>query len=176
MPAAPVCGAGVLLVTWMSPVERAQPPKSAPTCCTSAPVASQRAEMALLEEMRWASTALAVGLDSSLHLADEPGCSLSILTDSEHFKARVGPTCCTSAPVASQRAEMALMEEMRCASIALAVSLDSSADHRLVVSTRSLGIQCSYTLFSTLTACSPLSVCFPPISTCKQGSRDCQSA
>ena len=50
--------------------------------------------------------------------------------------------------------------------MALAVSLDSSADQRLVVSTRSEGIQCSYTLFSTLTACSPLSVCLPPMSTC----------
>ena len=47
------------------------------------------------------------------------------------------------APVASQRAEMEFMEEMRCASMALAVSLESSADQRLVVMMRSLGTQCS---------------------------------
>ena len=61
---------------------------------------------------------------------------------------------------------MEFMEEMRWASMAFAVSLDSSALQRLQVSTRSVGIQCSYTLFSTLTACRPLSVCLPPISTC----------
>ena len=37
------------------------------------------------------------------------------------------------APVASQIAERALMEEMRCASMALAASLDSSEDHRPTV-------------------------------------------
>ena len=48
--------------------------------------------------------------------------------------------------MASQSAEMELTEDMRCASMALAVSLDSSADHRLVHRMRSLGTQCSYTL------------------------------
>ena len=57
-------------------------------------------------------------------------------------------TCDTSAPVASQSAEIEFIEEMRCASIALAVSLDSSADHRLVHRMRSLGTQCAYTLRS----------------------------
>ena len=61
---------------------------------------------------------------------------------------------------------MELMEEMRCASMALAVSLDSSALHRLAHRMRSSGIQCSYTLFSTWIACCPLSVSLPPISTC----------
>ena len=42
-------------------------------------------------------------------------------------------TSCTSAPVVSHSAEMELMEEMRWARKALAVSLDSSDDHRLVV-------------------------------------------
>ena len=74
--------------------------------------------------------------------------------------------CCTSAPVASHSAEMVLTEEMRCASIALAVSLDSSALHRLVHRMRSSGTQCWYTLFSTASARCPLSVSFPPISTC----------
>ena len=77
-----------------------------------------------------------------------------------------GRACCTSAPVASQSAEMVLTEEMRCASIALAVSLDSSALHRLVHRMRSSGTQCWYTLFSTASARCPLSVSFPPISTC----------
>lgn len=44
-------------------------------------------------------------------------------------------------PVASQSAEMELMDEMRCASIALAVSLPSSADQRLVQMMRSVGTQ-----------------------------------
>ena len=38
-------------------------------------------------------------------------------------------TSLTSAPVASQRAEMELIEETRCARNAFAVNLDSSADH-----------------------------------------------
>jgi len=50
----------------------------------------------------------------------------------------------TFAPVASQRAEMELIDEMRCARNAFAVSFDSSADHRLVVTMRSFGTQCSY--------------------------------
>lgn len=50
-------------------------------------------------------------------------------------------TCSTSAPVASHSAEIAFMDETRCASIALAVSFDSSADQRLARSTRSDGIQ-----------------------------------
>ena len=81
-------------------------------------------------------------------------------------KVHAASTCCTSAPVASQSAEMELMEEMRCARKALAVSLDSSADHRLAFRMRSVGIQCSYTLASTLIARCPLSVSFPPIRTC----------
>ena len=55
------------------------------------------------------------------------------------------------APVASQSAEMELMEEMRCASIALAVSLESSADQRLDVSTCSRGTQFAYTSTSICT-------------------------
>ena len=43
------------------------------------------------------------------------------------------------APLTSQSAEMELMLEMRWARKALAVSLDSSALHRLVVSTWGLG-------------------------------------
>ncbi len=52
-------------------------------------------------------------------------------------------TCCTSAPVASHRAEMALMEEILWARKALAVSLASSADQRFAVRMRSVGIQCA---------------------------------
>ena len=80
-------------------------------------------------------------------------------------------TCWTSAPVASHSAEMELMEEILCARKALAVSLDSSADHRLAHRMRSSGIQCSYTLFRTFTALLPLSVSFPPIRTCSQQMR-----
>src|SRR5213075_935920 len=50
-------------------------------------------------------------------------------------------TSSTSAPVASQRAEMELIDEMRCARNALATSFDSSDDHRLVVMMRSRGTQ-----------------------------------
>ena len=59
------------------------------------------------------------------------------------------------------------MEEMRCARKALAVSLESSALHRLAVRMRSLGTQRSYIPLSTRTACCPLSVSLPPISTCQ---------
>ncbi len=51
--------------------------------------------------------------------------------------------------MASQSAEIELTEEMRCANMALAVSLDSSADHRLVHRMRSFGTQCSYTLHAS---------------------------
>ena len=61
---------------------------------------------------------------------------------------------------------MELMEEMRCASMALAVSFDSSALHRLAHRMRSSGIQWLYTLLSTSIARCPLSVSLPPISTC----------
>lgn len=61
---------------------------------------------------------------------------------------------------------MALTDEMRCASMALAVSLASSADHRLLVRMRSSGIQCAYTRLSASIALRPLSVSWhPPIST-----------
>lgn len=50
-------------------------------------------------------------------------------------------TSSTSAPVFSQSAEIELIDEMRCARKALAVSLESSADQRLVVSTFSGGTQ-----------------------------------
>ena len=50
-------------------------------------------------------------------------------------------TSVTSAPVTSQRAEIELMEEIRWARKALAVSLESSALQRLVVRTRSGGTQ-----------------------------------
>ena len=50
-------------------------------------------------------------------------------------------TCATSAPVASHKAEMELTEEMRYARKALAVSLESSADQRLVQMMRSRGTQ-----------------------------------
>ena len=45
----------------------------------------------------------------------------------------------TEAPVASHSAEIELIDEMRCARNAFAVSFVSSADHRLVVSTCSVG-------------------------------------
>jgi hypothetical protein len=41
-------------------------PIARPTSRTSAPVASQRAAMLLIEEIRWARKALAVSLESSL--------------------------------------------------------------------------------------------------------------
>ena len=54
---------------------------------------------------------------------------------------RTWATSLMSAPVSSQRAEKALMEEMRWANIALAASLDISLDQTLVVMMRSRGTQ-----------------------------------
>ena len=50
-------------------------------------------------------------------------------------------TSATLAPVTSHSAEIELIDEMRCARKAFAVSLESSADQRLVVSTCGLGTQ-----------------------------------
>ena len=50
-------------------------------------------------------------------------------------------TSSTSAPVASQRAEILLMELIRCAKKALDTSFESSDDHTLVVTIFSRGIQ-----------------------------------
>ena len=47
----------------------------------------------------------------------------------------------TFAPVASQRADKELIEDIRCAKKAFAVSLDSSDDHKLVVNMFSLATQ-----------------------------------
>mmetsp|Transcript_3739 Transcript_3739/g.10715 ORF Transcript_3739/g.10715 Transcript_3739/m.10715 type:complete len:231 (-) Transcript_3739:399-1091(-) len=74
-------------------------------------------------------------------------------------------TCWMSAPVASQRAEIELTEDILWASMALAVSFDSSADHRFVFRMRSSGIQWAYTDASTSIAFAPLLVSFPPMST-----------
>lgn len=52
-------------------------------------------------------------------------------------------TSFTSAPVASQMAEMALMEEILCARKALAASFDNSELQVLVVIILSRGTQCS---------------------------------
>ena len=50
-------------------------------------------------------------------------------------------TSSTSAPVTSHSADTALIDEMRCASSALATSFDSSLDHTFVVRIRSRGTQ-----------------------------------
>ena len=52
-------------------------------------------------------------------------------------------TSSTLAPTFSHTAEMALMEEMRCARKELAVSFASSEDHVLVVMMCSRGTQCA---------------------------------
>mmetsp|Transcript_25026 Transcript_25026/g.80680 ORF Transcript_25026/g.80680 Transcript_25026/m.80680 type:complete len:229 (+) Transcript_25026:647-1333(+) len=71
----------------------------------------------------------------------------------------------TSAPLFSHRAEMLLMEEMRCAKKALATSLLSSLDHRLVVMMRSRGTHRAYTDASVSMARRPDSVWEPPMRT-----------
>ena len=53
-------------------------------------------------------------------------------------------TSSTSAPVTSQSSEMELMEDTRWARKALAVNLDSSEDHKLVVKIFSSGTQAAY--------------------------------
>merc|ERR1719352_1904871 len=74
-------------------------------------------------------------------------------------------TSVTLAPVTSQRAEMLLMLEMRCARKAFAVSFDSSALHKLVVSTCGFGTHRRYTLAKHCTAAWPAGVSAPPTST-----------
>jgi hypothetical protein len=74
-------------------------------------------------------------------------------------------TSSTSAPVASHSADTELMEEMRCARNALATSLDSSDDHRLVVMMRSRGTHWLYTAASVATARWPSGDWSPPMST-----------
>mmetsp|Transcript_26117 Transcript_26117/g.61218 ORF Transcript_26117/g.61218 Transcript_26117/m.61218 type:complete len:313 (+) Transcript_26117:564-1502(+) len=71
----------------------------------------------------------------------------------------------TSASVASQRAEIELMLDTRWASTALATSLESSDDQRLVVMICGRAIHCAYTLARVSTAARPSGVCSPPIST-----------
>lgn len=71
----------------------------------------------------------------------------------------------TLAPVASQRAEMELIDDTRWARKALATSLDSSEDHRLVVRICSGGTQCAHTDTSVAAAAFPSGVCTPPMST-----------
>mmetsp|Transcript_10105 Transcript_10105/g.30644 ORF Transcript_10105/g.30644 Transcript_10105/m.30644 type:complete len:230 (+) Transcript_10105:980-1669(+) len=71
----------------------------------------------------------------------------------------------TSAPVASHNAEIELIDETRWASMALATSLESSEDHRFVVSTRSLGTHFVYTSTMTLHAARPSGVWSEPSST-----------
>mmetsp|Transcript_23008 Transcript_23008/g.57773 ORF Transcript_23008/g.57773 Transcript_23008/m.57773 type:complete len:231 (+) Transcript_23008:756-1448(+) len=81
-------------------------------------------------------------------------------------------TCWTSAPVASHRAEMEFTLEIRCARKALATSLESSEDHRLVVRICSRGTQLAYTSTRAAIALRPLSVSSrPPISTRSGASR-----
>ena len=72
-------------------------------------------------------------------------------------------TSSTSASVASQRAEILLMEEILCARKALATSFDNSEDQRLVVKIRSRGTHCAYRSTSTCTASRPSGVDSPPI-------------
>mmetsp|Transcript_11865 Transcript_11865/g.36901 ORF Transcript_11865/g.36901 Transcript_11865/m.36901 type:complete len:414 (-) Transcript_11865:231-1472(-) len=74
-------------------------------------------------------------------------------------------TSSTSAPVASHTAEMALMDEMRWARKALAVSFESSDDHTRVVRMRSRGTQLAYTSTTVWSAFWPASPSSPPSST-----------
>jgi hypothetical protein len=71
----------------------------------------------------------------------------------------------TSAPVASHKAEMELIDDTRCAKKALATSLESSELHKLVVKICSRGTQCEYTDTRRSAAASPASVCCPPMRT-----------
>mmetsp|Transcript_71380 Transcript_71380/g.118614 ORF Transcript_71380/g.118614 Transcript_71380/m.118614 type:complete len:318 (+) Transcript_71380:458-1411(+) len=76
----------------------------------------------------------------------------------------------TSAPVASQSADIELIDEIRWARKAFAVSLESSALQRFVVSTRAVGTQRRYTFARYSTAASPCGVCGPPTNT-RSGSK-----
>ena len=70
-----------------------------------------------------------------------------------------------SASVRSQSAEILLTEEIRCASIALATSLESSLLQTLVSSRRSRGTQCAYNSATVSAALRPFSFSSPPIKT-----------
>lgn len=69
------------------------------------------------------------------------------------------------APVASHIAERALIDEMRCANIALAASLESSEDHRPTVRIRFSGTQFAYTFARASQAAFPASVWREPMRT-----------
>src|SRR3569833_413109 len=71
----------------------------------------------------------------------------------------------TSAPVYSQMAASLLMLLIRCASIELATSLESSEDHTLVVMMRSRGTQAAYTSANVSAARRPAAVGEDPMST-----------
>mmetsp|Transcript_23835 Transcript_23835/g.61399 ORF Transcript_23835/g.61399 Transcript_23835/m.61399 type:complete len:208 (+) Transcript_23835:1176-1799(+) len=73
-------------------------------------------------------------------------------------------TSVTSASVTSHSAEIALIDEMRCARNAFAVSLASSVDHTSDVLILSRGIHCVYTEISAAAAARPASVLAWPIS------------
>lgn len=84
-------------------------------------------------------------------------------------------TSSTLAPVASQIAAMALIEEMRWASSAFAASFVSSLLQRPVRMTRSSGTQCWYTSLSSSAARLPCGVLRLPISTRSGLSRSCSA-
>ena len=67
--------------------------------------------------------------------------------------ARTFDSSCTFAPVASQIADIALIDETRCAKNAFAASFESSDDHVFVIRILSFGTQCSYTADSAAVAC-----------------------
>jgi hypothetical protein len=77
----------------------------------------------------------------------------------------------TSAPVFSHRADTELIEEMRWARKALATSLESSADHRLVVMILSAATQWAKMSTISRAAASPAGVWREPISTRSGSSR-----
>mmetsp|Transcript_2147 Transcript_2147/g.3966 ORF Transcript_2147/g.3966 Transcript_2147/m.3966 type:complete len:302 (-) Transcript_2147:241-1146(-) len=74
-------------------------------------------------------------------------------------------TSATFAAVASQRAEIELILDTRCAKNALATSLDSSEDHKLVVMIDSRGTQRAYTSTRRAMAAAPASDSSAPINT-----------
>ena len=72
-------------------------------------------------------------------------------------------TSLTSAPVFSHSSDIALMDDIRCAKKALAVSLDNSEDHTLVVKILSAATQLEYTPTKACIAFCPSSEESPPI-------------
>eukprot|EP01139_Manchomonas_bermudensis_P014343 Amastigsp_a508395_1463.p3 type:complete len:185 gc:universal Amastigsp_a508395_1463:593-1147(+) len=99
------------------------------------------------------------------HEPPKPTEALRNLAPTRESSPTARATCWTSAPVASQMAEIELMLEMRCARNALAVSLESSDDHTFENMMRSRGTHSPYSDASSSAAAWPAGESSQPMRT-----------